>query len=178
MYSKENVLLDRREMLRIKLFSLATEARRIRREELRTFGGLREELRDHRIKVVRTEARATVLALAIIRAKAYRDIEERADVPPNWEKVEAMLVKYGPVGTKAADAKAMIADSVKKPAKARPAVPPRTRQQYTLEEIEAQRRATSGHGVQPTSGHEGDQNSTQVAFTPEPTFGVAASQAA
>lgn len=62
MYDKNTVLIDRREMLRVKAKSLAEEAHLIRREERRTRGLLRDELRWHRTGVVRFEARATHLA--------------------------------------------------------------------------------------------------------------------
>ena len=102
MYAKDRqTVIDRREMLRVKLKSLAEEARIIRREESRTRGQLREELRDHRIKVVRYEARATHLAYGFIRGLTIEQMEPKSTMPwhkyePLRSKVEAMIKKYGP----------------------------------------------------------------------------------
>ena len=112
MYAKDrNTIVDRREMLRVKLKSLAEEARIIRREEQRTHGALRAELHQHRIGVVRNESRATHLAYGFIRGLTREQME------PGWEarvkqwrqyttpfneekalmaKVDAMVKKYGP----------------------------------------------------------------------------------
>lgn len=76
MYDKNTVLIDRREMLRVKAKSLAEEAHLIRREERRTRGLLRDELRWHRTGVVRFEARATHLAYGIIRGRSIDRIEK------------------------------------------------------------------------------------------------------
>ena len=99
-------LVDRREMLRIKLKSLMAEARFIRKEELRTHGPLREELHDHRINTVRWEARATHLAYGIIRGLTREQMEpkraplmgpaDEAVEKALLEKVAAMVKKYGP----------------------------------------------------------------------------------
>ena len=49
MYAKDKeTIIDRREMLRIKVKSLTAEARIIRVEERKTFGALRNELHIHR----------------------------------------------------------------------------------------------------------------------------------
>lgn len=99
MYSKDrSTIIDRREQLRVKLKSLAAEARIIRREERRTSGVLQHELWFHRIKVVRSEARCTHLAYGFIRGRTLDQMESKSDSPPNWDKVRAMLKKYGPVG--------------------------------------------------------------------------------
>lgn len=110
MYAKDHVtIVDRREMLRVKLKSLAEEARIIRREEQRTHTVLREELHRHRVDVVRHESRATHLAYGFIRGMTREQME------PGWEarlkaeapfwheldkalllKVDAMVKKYGP----------------------------------------------------------------------------------
>lgn len=96
MYANQtSTLLDRREMLRVKLKSLAAEARFIRKEELRTRGALRAELWQHRTHAVRSEARATHVAYGLLRGLQLVQIEPHSDTPPNWRKVRAMLRKYG-----------------------------------------------------------------------------------
>lgn len=99
-YSKEGKLLDRREMLRVKVKSLAEEARIIRREERRArFGDLRGELHWHRISDVRLEARATHIAYGLVKGLPIERIEKpRAERPEHlWKKIRAMVEKYGPV---------------------------------------------------------------------------------
>lgn len=98
MYSKAGEILDRREMLKVKVKSLADEARIIRKEEKRTHGQLQAELHWHRISDVRSEARASYLAYGLVRGTPLDKIEK-----PNierserlWEKVRAMVKKYGP----------------------------------------------------------------------------------
>lgn len=97
-YSKEGKIADRREMLRVKLKSLAEEAKIIRKEESRTRGPLRDELRVHRVTVVRHEARHTHLAYGLIRGRTLEQMEAKSRVAPNWEKVKTMCKKYGPAG--------------------------------------------------------------------------------
>lgn len=108
MYAKDQTtIIDRRELLRVKLKSLAEEARIIRREESRTHGALREELSWHRRGVVRNEARATHLAYGFIRGLTRDQMEPKREplipltTPDLWErqrmeKVNAMVKKYGP----------------------------------------------------------------------------------
>lgn len=97
MYSKDRTtLLDRREMLRVKIKSLAVEAQIIRREERKTFGTLREELYRHRMDVVRYEARHAHLAYGFIRGLTYEQMESSTNQSPNWERVRQLLKKYGP----------------------------------------------------------------------------------
>lgn len=95
---------DRRSLLRIKIKSLAAEARIIRREELRTKGPLREEMYQHRTQDVRLEARATQLAYGLLRGRTEQQLEPRrrpmtdAEVQVLSVKVAAMLKRYGPPG--------------------------------------------------------------------------------
>lgn len=103
MYTKDKTAVkDRREMLRVKLKSLAVEAKFIRHEEKRTWGEFREELHAHRIKVVRVEARHTGLAYGFIRGRTFEQMESNTTpetyVIPDWERVRKMLKKYGPSG--------------------------------------------------------------------------------
>lgn len=96
MYDKTGKLIDRREMLKIKLKSLAAESRIIRREESRTRGALREELYLHRIGIVRQEARSTLIAYGLIRGRSLEQMEAKSHTPPDWDRINQMLKKYGP----------------------------------------------------------------------------------
>jgi hypothetical protein len=87
-------LRDKRAFLRIKLKSLAAEARIIRQEEVRN-KRLRYELSEHRRGVVRAAARNTQLAYAFLKGRTYRSVEAKATTPPNWKEVERMVKQYG-----------------------------------------------------------------------------------
>lgn len=54
-----------------------------------------DSLRHHRVTVVRSEARATNIARAIIKGVPYDAVEREPHSPPNWVAVERMLYKYG-----------------------------------------------------------------------------------
>lgn len=88
--------MDERMYLKVKLKSLAEEARIIRLETKRA---KRESIRNglylHRIGVVRHEARHTHLAYGFLRGKEYRQIEPKAHTVPDWNKVRNMVGKYG-----------------------------------------------------------------------------------
>lgn len=58
-------------------------------------------LNDHRLGVVRPEARAAQLAYAFIRGKDYAATEVGAKSDPNWRRVGEIVIKYGnlPDGT-------------------------------------------------------------------------------
>lgn len=85
-------------MLKIKLKSLAAEARIIRQEEQkRPQHKLREEMYLHRIHVVRTAARETLIAYGLLRGKPIEQIERPGSKPYNKPSVEKMLAKYGPI---------------------------------------------------------------------------------
>ena len=109
MYAKDKeTVIDRREMLRVKLKSLMEEAKIIRKEERRTWGVIREQLWYHRTQDIRIEARATHLAYGFIKGYDRDKIEPSRRIPepgPNGpaiqekrllEKVDAMVKKYGP----------------------------------------------------------------------------------
>lgn len=98
---------DRRVMLKIKLIDLAQEARTIKREEQRRHGGwLRTELRDHRIRDVRGEARATHLAYGFVRGHA-RSRMERDPIAQIYvelrKRVRSLVTKYGPASAAVPD---------------------------------------------------------------------------
>ena len=97
MYAKDKTtIIDRREMLKVKLKSLAEEARIIRREERKTHGRLQQELYLHRVSVVRQAARETHLAYGFIRGLKLEQMEASAVTPPNWDNIRKMIKKYGP----------------------------------------------------------------------------------
>jgi hypothetical protein len=52
-------------------------------------------LRDHRIKVVRPEARAANIAYGFLRGRDYQRIENKAHEAPNWKRVEELVAKFG-----------------------------------------------------------------------------------
>jgi hypothetical protein len=100
---------DRRRLLKIKLKSLATEAKIIRLEESKAryskrpeVQAIREEMYHHRIDVVRFHSRSTGLAYGFIRGRKYRDIEARGEISEAlWNGVMKrpildMIHKYGP----------------------------------------------------------------------------------
>lgn len=87
---------DKRAFLKVKLKSLAAEAKIIRKEEKRN-QRLSLELRLHRVYNVRREARLTLLAYAFIRGRTYKSVEAtvRQGHEPNWTRVKEMIIKYG-----------------------------------------------------------------------------------
>lgn len=99
--------MDRRKHLKIKLKTLAAEARFIRHEEQKLNckpsphwdcsrnQAERYELHVHRTFHVRREARATLLAYCFLRGRSYGQVEHAAKTKPNWDRVEAMVKKYG-----------------------------------------------------------------------------------
>lgn len=96
MYAKDKVtIVDRREMLKVKLKALAAESKIIRFQELRTVGALREELYLHRIGVVRQEARCTHIAYAIVRGRLRRCGDACWLTGTEYDKVKKMVEKYG-----------------------------------------------------------------------------------
>lgn len=97
MQDENGIILDRREMLKVKVKSLAEEARIIRREERRMRGGtLRDELRQHRVGIVRWHARHAHIAYGLIKGRSLEQIERSALVAPDWKEIRRQLAKYGP----------------------------------------------------------------------------------
>lgn len=85
-------------MLRVKIKSLADEARTIRLEEKRAATDrLRGELRRHRTFDVRAEQRASLLAYAFLRGRPRAACEPKCKVEPNWDRVLKLAKKFGPV---------------------------------------------------------------------------------
>jgi hypothetical protein len=81
--------------LKVKIKSLSAEARIIRIEELRSRGDLRDALRRHRREDVRREQRATQIAYGYLRGIKLDRIEPNAKSDPDWERIKAMVKKYG-----------------------------------------------------------------------------------
>lgn len=86
-----------RAYLRVKIKSLAAEAVIIKSEERRhrRVPLVRESLHLHRVRDVRREARAALLALAFLRDVPVARLEDRARTRPVWERVESLVRKYG-----------------------------------------------------------------------------------
>ena len=86
-------------MLKIKLKSLAEEARIIRHQEKKmrgkNWGRSSNQFNLHRLLVVRPEARATHLAYGFLRGLEYNQMEATHKTEPNWKSVERMVKKYG-----------------------------------------------------------------------------------
>ena len=89
--------MDERTYLRVKVKSLAAEAKVIRQEEKSrcNSSSIRNGLYRHRIDIVRHEARHTLLAYCFLRGTEYIKIEAMAKDKPNWAKVRKMVEKYG-----------------------------------------------------------------------------------
>lgn len=88
---------DFRAALRVKVKSLADEAKIIRREESRAKSWHEWiSLKDHRKGIVRSEARSAQLALAFIRGMSYETVEPYVHPgnEPNWKRVKELVLKY------------------------------------------------------------------------------------
>jgi len=94
--------------LKIKLKSLAEEARIIRKEELTIKNGKfsykanqrRESIYLHRVLHIRPITRATHLAYGLIKGLGHVQIERTPKTTPNWSKVKAMVEKYSETGVR------------------------------------------------------------------------------
>lgn len=93
---KTDKIVDRREMLRIKVKSLAAEANIIRKEEKKAWGTLRDELHNHRVIQLRKAARSSYIAYGLIRGRTLEQMENISLTEPDWNSVKVMLKKYGP----------------------------------------------------------------------------------
>lgn len=87
----------KRPALRVKIKSLAEEARIIRQEEKRYRGDSSERgsLHWHRISIVRDESRAAQLAYAYLRRKPYRSVEQAAKKPVDVKRLTAIVKSFG-----------------------------------------------------------------------------------
>lgn len=112
--------------LRVKIRSLAEEAKIIRSEERKISFEVKERhprrtlstekdpvffgLRQHRVEDVRREARASLLAYGLLRGRVYEQIERSCHEMPDISRVRDLVQKYGadrnlPIRDKAAMAK-------------------------------------------------------------------------
>ena len=90
-------------MLKVKIKSLAAEAKIIRLEEVRA--GLhndlrlREELWQHRTTDLRREQRVSMLAYAFLRGQPLSETEKKSKTRNSidWKRVLKLSQKYGPV---------------------------------------------------------------------------------
>lgn len=88
--------MDERIYLRVKLKSLAAEAKIIRLETKRARQiSIKNGLAEHRKGIVRFEARHTYLAYGFLRGLEYHQIEQKASEAPDWAKVKRMIERYG-----------------------------------------------------------------------------------
>ncbi len=88
--------MDERTYLKVKIKSLAAEAKIIRLETKRAKrASIKDGLALHRKGIVRFEARHTHLAYGFLRGREYRQIENKAREAPDWAKVRKMIEKYG-----------------------------------------------------------------------------------
>lgn len=86
-----------RHTLRVKIKYLSEEARIIRFEECRTKNSfIKENLRDHRLDIVRYEQRHSLLAYAFIRNVPYKVVENKAEQKPNVKKIIKILANHAP----------------------------------------------------------------------------------
>lgn len=101
--------------LKVKIKSLAAEARIIRHEELKfpnarlmrkmqwaqPIGGrdnpTYQGLHIHRVAIVRPEARAALLAYGFLRGRSYRAIEAKCYQEPDWFNVLKIARRFGTV---------------------------------------------------------------------------------
>lgn len=84
--------------LKVKIKSLAAEARIIRLEERRArTRELRDGLAEHRRTTVRRQARSTQLAYGFLRGRPLSRLEPhtRKDRAPDWKSVRQMVDRYG-----------------------------------------------------------------------------------
>lgn len=88
--------MDERAYLKVKIKSLAAEAKIIRKETKRAKrASIKDGLALHRKGVVRFEARHTHLAYGFLRGREYRKMENKAHQTPDWAKVRRMIDRYG-----------------------------------------------------------------------------------
>lgn len=84
--------------LKIKVKSLASEARIIRKEAKKTSGDVKYGLNAHRTSVVRPQARASLLAYGILRGVPYCVMERSCRYEPDFNRVIKMATSFGARG--------------------------------------------------------------------------------
>lgn len=104
-------MTTRVKLLKVKIKSLAAEARIIRLEERRAgkSNTLREQLYRHRTVDVRREQRASLLAYAFLRGRPLAAVEPRRgaewewQAAARWKRVEELVKRFGTVSPWAKD---------------------------------------------------------------------------
>ena len=88
--------------LKIKIKSLADESKTIRAEEKKLITAkqgpsmTRQGLYLHRVNDVRSESRAALIAYGYLRGRAYRQIEAKCHIKPDWKRASKLAEKYHP----------------------------------------------------------------------------------
>ena len=98
--------------LKIKIMSLAAEARIIRNEERKWPGqsDARQGLHLHRVHDVREECRSANLAYGFLRGRAYKALEAKCYQEPNWGRVAELSRKYGLTAMKTDEVRKAVKD--------------------------------------------------------------------
>lgn len=87
---------SRIKQLKVKVKSLAAEARIIRREENRAASPqLKLELKEHRRGSVRNTTRQALLAYGFLRGRPYCMMEAKAAFAPDWADLKAQVQRFG-----------------------------------------------------------------------------------
>lgn len=84
--------------LKVKVMSLAAEARIIRQQAKKAKGMVKWRLNEHRTDVVRVHARHNGLAYGILRGVPYSAMEKKCDKKPDFDKVAAIARRFGSTG--------------------------------------------------------------------------------
>jgi len=98
--------------LKIKIMSLAAEARIIRKEERKWPGpsDVRQGLHQHRMIDVRRECRVANLAYGFLRGRSYGALEAKCYEEPNWQRVAELVRKFGQPGLPVDDIRKALKD--------------------------------------------------------------------
>jgi hypothetical protein len=83
--------------LKVKIKSLAAEAKIIRFHERKANGGtaLRSSLHGHRVHPVRHEARHALLVYAFLRGKKLSQVEQKSKTPPDKKRLKDLVKRFG-----------------------------------------------------------------------------------
>ena len=81
--------------LKIKIKSLADEARTIRKEANKTNGMVKWNLNEHRTKVVRPHTRHNLLAYGILIGTPYEIMENKCHESPKFSDVSKIAKRFG-----------------------------------------------------------------------------------
>lgn len=98
--------------LKIKILTLADEAKHIKRHEQRWKQVKREgiphplffDLQGHRKYEVRPECRCALLAYGFLRGRDYRKIENKCHEPPDWNNVVKIILRFSNIASDKAPA--------------------------------------------------------------------------